>query len=171
MYFKRRLLSLAFVSACAGTVLASAQTMSSPTEVSNSTQANASPVAYVYVTSSPRSGNVEMNGYAAAANGSLTPIPGTPFSTPAGYIALNRTWLFGTDGNNLYSFSIASNGSLKQVDTLQVQTSGGLGNLFLDHSGKSLYVDYFTENNEYMAYSVDNSNGKLTYIDNVMGGP
>ena len=112
-----------------------------------------------------------MNGYAAAANGALTTIPGTPFSTPAGNIALNGAWLFGTDGYNIYSFSIASNGSLKQVDSLQVETGGGLGNLFLDHSGTSLYTDYFTENNEYMAYSIDNSNGKLTYVNNVMGGP
>ncbi len=112
-----------------------------------------------------------MNGYAAAANGSLTTIPGTPFATPGGDIALNGEWLFSTDGNNIYSFSIAANGSLKQVDSLQVETSGGLGNLFLDHSGTSLYVDYYTENNEYMAYSIDNSSGKLTYMDNVMGGP
>jgi hypothetical protein len=162
---------LALVSACASTVLASAQATSSPTEVSNSNPASSSPVAYVYVTSSPSSGNVQMNGYAAAANGSLTTIPGTPFSTPAGNIALNGAWLFATDGYNLYSFSIASNGSLKQVDSLPVETGGGLGNLFLDHSGTSLYTDYFTENNEYMAYSIDNSNGKLTYVNNVMGGP
>ena len=112
-----------------------------------------------------------MNGYAVAGNGSFTTIPGTPFSTPVGYIALNGAWLFGTDGNDLYSFSIASNGSLKQVDTLQVVTGNGLADLFLDHTGTSLYTDYYTENNEYMAYSIDNSNGKLTYIDNVMGGP
>ncbi len=171
MFSIHRTLLLALLGACASTVLASAQATTSPTEITDPTQAASSRVAYVYVTSSPSSGNDQMNGYAVAANGSLTTIPGTPFSTPVSYIALNGVWLFGTDGDNLYSFSIASNGSLKQVDTLQVVTGNGLVDLFLDHTGTSLYTDYFTENNEYMAYSIDNSNGKLTYIDNVMGGP
>lgn len=94
-----------------------------------------------------------------------------PFSSPSLDLALNGKWLFGTDGDNIYSFSIASNGSLKQVDSLEVEPSGGLVNLFLDHTGTSLYTDYFTENNEYLAYSIDNSTGALTYLDSVSGGP
>jgi hypothetical protein len=177
-------LLLAVLGVCASTVLASAQAASSPTDPSeikssqinssaqgSSSQASSSPVAFIYVTSSPSSGKNQINGYAAAANGSLSTIPGTPLSSGNLYLALNGAWLFGTDGMNIYSYSIASNGSLKQVDKLSVEPSGGLVNLFLDHTGGSLYTDYFTENNEYMAYSIDQSNGKLTYIDNVMGGP
>jgi hypothetical protein len=112
-----------------------------------------------------------MNGYAAAANGSLTAIPGTQFATPLFDVVVNGKWLFGTDSMNLYSLSIASNGSLKLVDKLSVEPKGGVGGLFLDHTGSSLYTDYYTINNEEMAFSIDNSNGKLTYLDNIMGGP
>lgn len=160
-------LILTFVSA----VLASAQVSSSQTDISNTVQSTAT-VAYVYVASSPSSNVNQINAYAVASNGALTPLSGSPFTTSGVYdIALNGGWMFGTDGNNLYSFSIAANGSLTQVDELAVVSGGGLGELFLDHTGASLYADYFTENNEYMAYSIDNSNGQLTYIDNIMGGP
>src|ERR1017187_6066080 len=52
---------LALVSGCAIPVLASAQATSSPSEVSNSNPASSSPVAYVYVPSSPSSGNVQID--------------------------------------------------------------------------------------------------------------
>jgi hypothetical protein len=159
--------SLTLITAFASAVLASAQVKSSPTEQSP----GSSPVAYIYLNSSSSSGQNQIDGYSAAANGSLTPIPGMPLSSAAGDVVLNRSWLFATDGKNIYSFSIASNGSLKQVDTLEVEPDGGIGSLFLDHTGTSLYADYFTENNEELAYSIDNSTGKLTYLDNIMAGP
>jgi len=154
---------------CASTVLASAQTTPSPTDSVN--QPASAPVAYVYLTSSPSNGQSQIDGYTAAADGELTPIPGTPFSTAIYDIVANGTWLFGTDGINLDSFSIAANGSLKQVDTLEVEPDGGLNSLFLDHTGTSLYADYYTTNNEELAYSIDNSTGKLTYLDNIQAGP
>jgi hypothetical protein len=154
----------------ASAVLASSQVASSQTDIGNTVQVT-SPVAYVYVTSSPGGSANQINAYAAASNGGLSAVPGSPFSSPVNYIALNGGWLFGTDGMNIDSFSIAANGSLTQVDTLEVEPEGGLVNLFLDHTGTSLYTDYFTENNEYMAYSIENSTGQLAYIDNIMGGP
>jgi len=154
---------------CASAVLASAQTMSSPTD--SAVQTGSDPVAYVYITSSPKSGQNQINGYAAAPDGKLTPISGTPFSTPVNDVVANGAWVFGTDGKNLDSFSIAANGSLKKVDTLEVEPDGGLENLFLDHTGSSLYADYYTTNNEELAYSIDNSTGKLTYLDSIMSGP
>jgi hypothetical protein len=160
---------LALVSACASTVLAPAQAASSPTD--QSVQSSSSPVAYIYVVSGPPDGKNQLTGYTAASDGALSTIPGMPFSTPIRDIALNGAWLFATDGENLDSFSIAANGSLRQVDTLEVEPKGGLGALFLDHTGTSLYSDYYTTNNEELAYSIDNSTGKLTYLDNIMAGP
>jgi hypothetical protein len=158
---------LALATIFASAVLASAQVTSSPTEKSPASSA----VAYIYLSSSPSSGKNQIDGYSAAANGSLTQLPGLPMSTPAGDVVVNSSWLFATDGKSLYSFSIASNGSLKQVDMLEVEPDGGLGSLFLDHTGTSLYADYFTENNEELAYSIDNSTGKLRYLDNISAGP
>jgi hypothetical protein len=160
---------LAYVAVCASTVLASAQTMSTPTDWAQ--QPSSAPVAYIYVTSYPGSGQFQMNGYAAASNGALTPISGTPFSTASYDIAANGDWLFGTDGNNLFSYSIAANGSVTLKDTLTVELTGGLGSLFLDHTGSTLYVDYYTTNNEEQAYSIDNSTGQLTYLDDIDAGP
>ncbi|MFY9980006.1 MAG: hypothetical protein WAK22_17395 [Candidatus Sulfotelmatobacter sp.] len=162
-------LVLALVLARASTVLASAQAVSSPAD--NSPQSGSSPAAFIYVVSTPASGKNQITGYAAASNGALSTIPGTPFSTAINDVALNSAWLFGTDGKNIDSFSIAPNGSLKPVDTLAVEPDGGLGSLFLDHTGSSLYADYYTTNNEELAYSIDNSTGKLTYLDNIMAGP
>ena len=161
-------LVLALVTACASTVLASAQATPSPT---GNSLPSSSPVAYIYVVSAPPNGQNHIIGYAAGPNGALSTIPGTPFSTAINDVALNGAWLFGTDGKNISSFSIAANGSLKQVDTLEVEPDGGVGSLFLDHTGTSLYADYYTTNNEELAYSIDNATGKLTYLDNIMAGP
>lgn len=169
-----RKLLMSFLGISCSAALLAAQ--AAPTPHSNTAPVTTSPVAYVYVSSNPSSGKYQIDGYAVASNGTLTPIPGSPFSAlanatnPLSSIALNDKWLFATNGNDLYSYSIAANGSLKLADTLKVETQGGLINLFLDHTGMSLYADYFTENNEYLAYSVDYSNGKLTFVNDIMGG-
>jgi hypothetical protein len=159
---------LALIGACASTVLASAQAMSQQTE--NGNQGATSPVAFVYVTSSPSSGVYQINAYAAAANGALALVPGSPFASPVYDMAVNGKWLFGTDGSNIDSFSIASNGAIAQVDTFFVE-SEGIGELFLDHTGASLYADYYTTNNDYLAYSINNTNGQITFLDDISGGP
>ncbi len=167
-----RTLLLALLGACASTVLASAQAASSQTEVSNSTQAVSSPVAYVYVSSYLSSSNTnEINGYSAAANGSLTAISGSPFPDNVSAMAVNGAWLFGTDGMNIDSFSIAPNGALTQVDSYSAEPNGGLVSLYLDHTGSTLYSDYYTTNNDYLSYIIDQSTGQLTFVNDLAGGP
>jgi len=160
---------------CASTVLASAQATSSPTE----NQASTSPVAYVYVASYVSStGTYQVNGYAAAANGALTPIPGSPFPDSLQYLALNGRWLFATEfsasgtDQNVDSYSIASNGALSFAQRIQVNDSGGGPiKLLLDHTGSSLYVDYYNANNDCLSYSIDQSNGAITYLSTLYEGP
>jgi lactonase family protein with 7-bladed beta-propeller len=167
---------LAFAGVCASTVLASAQTKSSLTEA---THAAASPVAYVYVSNYVSSTGVyQVNGYAAAANGSLTPIPGSPFADSVNQMAVNGAWLFGTEQTstgttgNVNSYSIASNGALTLAQQTQVNDSGGGPTyLLLDHTGSSLYVDYYTANNDCLSYSIDQSSGALTDLSILYGGP
>ncbi|MGC1645840.1 MAG: hypothetical protein WA741_08410 [Candidatus Sulfotelmatobacter sp.] len=77
MFSVHRTLLFALLGACASTVLASAQATTSQTEPSTDPSVS-SPVAYVYVASSNGSTD-QINGYAAASNGSLTAIPGSPF--------------------------------------------------------------------------------------------
>lgn len=128
-----------------------------------------SPVAYVYVASVPTQGNLQINAFSAAANGQLTAVPGSPFPTKASSLAVAGAYLFGTDGVNIYSYAIASNGALTLVSTINAQSfnggSGGPTGLFLDHTGATLYtVDYDNTNYEYQSFSVNHSNGVLTYL-------
>jgi hypothetical protein len=118
---------------CASTVLASAQATSSPTEASSlapsSPVSPVSPVAYIYVSHAVNSSTNRINGYAAAANGALTPIPGSPFADSVSYLAVSGAWLFGAESggagdNNVHSYSIGSNGALTQKDTYTVTCSG-----------------------------------------------
>ena len=161
---------------CASTVLASAQVTPSTTE-SASTNAASSPVAYVYVSNGSNGAN-QIDGYYAAANGTLTAIPGSPFPYSEGYLAVNGAWLFGTNSNDqgtsgqfIDSFSIAANGALTMKDELNAEPGGGLISIYLDHTGSTLYADYYTTNNDYLSYSIDQSTGALTYIGDLGGGP
>jgi 6-phosphogluconolactonase (cycloisomerase 2 family) len=169
-----RFLLIILAEACASTVLAYAQAASSQTEAS--IPATSSPVAYIYVDSIVASNKTQIDAYAAASNGRLTKIAGSPFPTTSSYMALNGKWLFATNGIDIYSYSIASNGALKRVDSYTAgSTGGGPVRLFLDHTGASLYDGYAnlmgTGNNGYQAYSINQTTGKITLVNQVVGGP
>lgn len=172
----RSVFPLALVAICASVALASVHAALSQTEPSNSAPTSVSPVAYVYVSSSPGTGKNQINAYAATSNGSLTTVFGSPFSTTVSYLALNGAWLFGTDGTNIDSFSIASNGSLALKDSYTAGISGGgPASLFLDHTGADLYDGFAnlngTGNNGYQSYSINQTTGKIGYINDISGGP
>lgn len=132
-----------------------------------------SPTAYVYVSNGTSTSNYKINEYSAASNGALTAVPGSPISTNAvSTMALNGKWLFGANGIDIYSFSIASNGALKKVASINAQKynaydSGGPADLFLDHTGATLYdFDIYgdgTGNNEYQSFDINQETGVLTY--------
>jgi hypothetical protein len=151
---------------------ASAQTGSSMQNSDGST------VAYVYVSGGTPS-NSEIYAYYAASDGKLTSVSGSPFPAFANQgIAVNEKYLFGTDGVYIYSFAIASDGAIKQVASINAQqfnenNCGGPINLFLDHTGGTLYdEDYDSDcaNNTYQFFSIDDSTGALGYLGIVNGG-
>ena len=131
-----------------------------------------SPAAFVYVSSNPSGNQRQIDGFAAAANGQLTPIPGSPFAANVTAMAVEGNYLFGSDGVYIYSYSIASNGALTLVSSINAQQlnggSGGPEGLFLDHTGATLYdFDYDGNegaNNDYQSFSVNQKNGQLTYL-------
>jgi hypothetical protein len=145
-----------------------------PSTGSSSSQSGSSVAAYVYVSSSPSTGNYEINGYSADSTGTLTPIAGSPFPGSVQYMAVNGAWLFGADNyTSIDSFSIGSNGALQQVSTINATqynpyNSGGPGNIFLDHSGATLYAGdiyaYGTGSNAYESFAIDQSTGQLNFI-------
>ncbi len=166
--------SFALAAICASTVLASAQVTSSSTET-NSTPATSSPVAYVYVSSSANLFSGQIHGYAAAPNGALTAISGSPFSTNGvNYMAVNGAWLFGVanQDKDIDSFSIRSNGALKSKDTYSFPSpGGGVISVYLDHTGSTLYADFYTANNDYLSFNINQTTGQLTEIGDLPGGP
>jgi hypothetical protein len=129
---------------CSG--MSAAQQTSIPARVG--TQSTASPSAYLYVTSNPIGGTYEINGYSVASDGTLTTIAGSPFgvSQIVLYAMANTAhFLFESDGTYIDSYSIASNGALKQVSSVDAAKDFGLpggvagSNLVLDHTGSTLY--------------------------------
>lgn len=134
---------------------------------------SSSPSAYVYVSNSPN-GTSQINGYSAAANGTLTPIVGSPFPGSVQWMALNGKWLFGADDyTNIISFSIAEDGALQQVSQINAAQynpygTGGPDNVFLDHTGTWLYdgdtYAYGTGDNAYQTFTIDQSTGQLNYL-------
>src|ERR1700682_1980893 len=97
------------------TVVAFAQVAFTQIDATIQDSTGSSPVAYVYVSSSPGSNNYEISAFAAASNGKLRAVPGSPFPADVQYMAVNGKYLFGTNGIYIYSFSIAPDGALKQV--------------------------------------------------------
>lgn len=149
--------------------LASAQAQGDATAATSS-----SPSAYVYLINATSTNTSELDGYSADSNGSLTLIPGSPFwvfSTATGSLAHTAHWLFATDGNSIYSFSIASNGTLKEVSSVNAQehvdnTYSIIGPLALDRTGSTLYA-YVSDgvgDNQNQFWSKNNTTGALTYF-------
>lgn len=147
----------------------------SSTEAGVQATITTSPVAYIYVSSSLNQTTDHIYAYSAAANGALTPVLGSPFPGDAKYMALNGKFLFANDPTDtyIYSFRIESNGALQQVSVINAQkynpyVSGGPGNLFLDHTGTTLYdgdiYAYGTGSNAYQFFTIDNYTGQLNYL-------
>ncbi len=89
------------------TVVALAQTKNAKTE------STAAPSAYVYVARP-----THIDGFAVSSSGKLTPVPGSPFANIAvSHLSATSKFLFGSgdNGQDIYTFAIASNGSIKQV--------------------------------------------------------
>lgn len=137
----------------------------------------ASPAAFVYVSSNPANSSTnQINAFAAAADGKLTPVSGSPFRDDVTSMAANGKFLFASTRNGIYiaAFRIQSNGALawsKSTDIVQYNADdcGDSGPLFLDHSGASLYdMEYRSDcsNNSYQSFAINNSNGAVSHIGN-----
>jgi hypothetical protein len=149
------------VATCAG-----AFSQNAPEQIGNAASA---PAAFAYV--SAKGG---VYAFSAASNGKLTAVNGSPFKGQLTSMAVNGKYLFGAGSNliDIYSYSIAVNGALKQVSSINAQkfTSDNcglvFGPVFLDHTGSDLYALSFDNdcaNNAYQFFKANNSTGQLTY--------
>ena len=139
------------------------------------------PSAYVYVINRLFSGpnTVELDGFSADSTGALTVLPGSPFwtsSTASVYrtLAHSANWLFLADDVKIYSFSIASNGTLtlkSSINAGQFAPSGSdrITALFLDRTWSTLYATEYTQlpqqgPNAILAFKKNGTTGALTYV-------
>jgi hypothetical protein len=127
--------------------------------------------AFVYVASSTSATNNEITAFAADSTGQLAPVTGSPFAVNASYMTASGNYLFTTDGTNIDSYSVASDGGIKQSSSINANESnpnpcGSPISLFIDRTASTLYdLDYVSDcaNNQYESFSMDGSTGALTF--------
>jgi hypothetical protein len=111
-------------------------------QTASSAATAAGPVAYVYVTRP-----THLDAFSVSSSGKLTPVPGSPYSGIALYhLSVTKKFLFGGSDDHIHinSYSIASNGAVKQVSSvnaLNFAATPGCCRLpqRLDASGTTLY--------------------------------
>ncbi|MGA2560221.1 MAG: hypothetical protein ABSF17_11135 [Terracidiphilus sp.] len=153
---------------------ANAQIAANPNRQAISSNAEAAPVALVYIASTPKGGSAnEIVAYSAATNGKLTPIAGSPFPENVMSLAANAKYLVAVNANgfDIDSYKIESDGALHYEASKNAAKSDDcntLGALFFDRSGRSLY-DMETNgsgcaNNTYESFNVAASNGNVETV-------
>lgn len=143
----------------------------------DATNGSSGPVAYVYVSARVGATNrTEIRAYAAAPNGHLTAVPGSPFAGDVTFMAVNGLHLFGagTTGTYIHVYSIEPDGALRYlVASNVVNPSNGAcdspGALVLDHTGATLYnLDEFATscaNAAYQGFAVQKASGRLELVN------
>jgi 6-phosphogluconolactonase (cycloisomerase 2 family) len=139
-------------------------------------EATTAPVAYVYVTRP-----THLDGFAASLAGKLTAVPGSPFSDiDLSHLSVTKKYLFGAsdDNESIYSYAIASNGSVSEVSRINVHDHDepfdscfNVGPTQLDRTGTTLYNDNWNCDNDdqYIQSFKIESNGSLTFLANSGG--
>jgi len=133
-----------------------------------------SPNAYVYVITHPSANTYEIDGFKADSTGALTRLASAPlWKTSKTLLAMAHTsnWFFVSDGTNIYTFSIAANGGLKfvsSVNAAKYYAFNGLAgaSLVLDHTGSTLYSLALdgAGDNEFQFFHKNSSTGALSFF-------
>lgn len=158
-----------FISLCAGSAAAQSPNARAAATVSGP------PVAYVYV-----SRPTHIDGFAAAANGRLTPVPGSAFANIAvDDLAVTGKLLLGAgeDQQDIYSYSLAANGSIKPLEYTFTHVDDpdydgacvGESPILADNTGSSLYIvlDNCDGDSDYIQSFKIDSNGLLAFLGNI----
>lgn len=167
----RRLLPICLIATLCMSPLLIA-TMSAQERLQASPAVASGPVAYVYVASTPKNSSTnQIEAFTAAADGRLTPVPGSPYAENVTNMAVNGKYLFASTKNGIYvdQFLLEASGGLKfsrSTNILQynLDNCGASGVLVLDHTGSSLYdleIDGDCANNLMQSLQVERPSGQL----------
>jgi len=168
---------------CASVALTSASPALSQLSAS---QPSPSPLAYIYVARP-----THIDGFAAAADGRLTPVPGSPFAnTNVTKLSVTKKFLLGESGNGFFvtSYAIAANGSLTKASTLDTrpyvpeQPCVIAPDIQVDTAGSTLYYQEEDEScgddtTAYLSFHIESDGGfqylgpSGGYIDPTAQGP
>jgi 6-phosphogluconolactonase (cycloisomerase 2 family) len=171
---------------CLGALLtaAAAFAQGSPSVTISGSPAAKNPVAYVYVASNVSSQTNQIVAYAAASNGALSPVSGSPFQDNVYSMAVNGKYLMAADSTtpNVDAYLIGSDGSLTYATSTNYakfndpnNPCGSAGQMFFDHTGASLYVIEYDAsdacaNDVIASFSVEKGSGGLDYLGLVSSG-
>jgi len=138
-----------------------------PSSVAKATTA---PVAYVYVS---RTNPDFIDALAASPAGALTYINDVSTPHPLIHLSVTKKFVFGIDGkSNIYSYSIAANGGLKYVASIDAakyvkdaSSTSSAPVLQVDETGSDVYAFVTdTNNNWYLLSFKIESNGELEFL-------
>lgn len=135
-------------------------------------------VAHVFVASgrtAPAVASGQIVGFNVASDGSTTPVQGSPFTGANGSLVTNGKFLVATDGTNIVSSAIGTDGVITQVSTVSgvahndTPSDSAVGSLSIDRSGSTIYAGernfQGADNNAFAFFNLA-SNGSLTFIAN-----
>ena len=165
---------------CLGALLTAAAAfaqLSPPLTISDSPSAK-NPIAYVYVANTIATDSNQIVAYAAASDGSLSAVSGSPFPDNVYSMAVNGKYLMAADVTtpDINAYLIGSDGSLTYATSTNYakfndpnNPCGSAGQMFFDHTGASLYViEYEASNacaNDVIAsFEVEKDSGGLNYL-------
>ena len=162
-----------FLSLVATLATAGAFVQPAPAQTSETTATTTSPVAFLYVS---RTANIDA--FSVSASGKLSPVPGSPFEFIGyGKLSVSKHFLFGmkTDDYEVSSFSIASDGSIKKVTTIDLrkyepnfQYCTSSPDMQIDTTGTTIYVQQspdcdYQDHQAYLSLHVTTS-GDFQYL-------
>jgi len=108
-----------------------------------------------------------ISGYSVGADGSLTPVPGSPFPGLSGTLALTIEprgrflYVLGISASTLLGYRIESNGALTAIPGSPFAQSSSPQSIAADPTGKFLYIANLRDS--VSAYQID-TNGALTSV-------
>jgi hypothetical protein len=179
--FRLKTMCLVIVLTACGSL---SQTAISQTDQERIENPGPSPVAFVYV----KSGTSKVYGFAAAANGALQAVPGSPFNYAVYPEAISGKYLFGVESNGttIDSYLIEPSGALQHAASLNTETYDPdacdyLGVIHVDHTGQNLYNVITEPDCTYdligavQSFKINGSTGELGYLgtssaDSGLGG-
>lgn len=141
----------------------------------NSSTPSTVAVAYVGSRQLTIGGNGQITGFAVAPDGSAASTPNSPFTGASRTLAASKKFLVGSDGTNIVTYAIATNGGLSQVSSINgvehndSPDDSAVGTLSLDRSGSSVYASELNfqgaDNDAFAMFNLA-SDGTLSFLAN-----